>query len=176
MRTFGASANWVLRSHTAIKFTALRQAGGDASKAEIHNTQSVSPDATSRSASNRHGSWIGKPAPNPVRMGKPVDHPQAARTPALLSGSASGNVENRVVSFKSRTSPWSISISSAPRLAAVQTATPKRAALIGVAIESSADKGNPDRALWRLAIRRFLTRARSAARLTASVAPRPAPQ
>src|ERR1700729_2750307 len=108
MRTFGSWAGWVVRSHKAIKFTAPRQAGGDAPKAEIHNTQSVSPDATSRSASNRQGSWIGTPAPNPVRIGKPVVHPQVARTPALLSGSASGNVENRVVSFKSRTSPWSI--------------------------------------------------------------------
>src|ERR1700690_4058091 len=139
MRTFGASANWVLRSHKAIKFTALRQAGGEALKAEIHNTQSVSPDATSRSASNRQGSCTGTPAPNPVRIGKPVAHPQAARTPALLSGSASGNVENRVVSFKSRTSPWSISISSAPRLAAVQTATPKHARFRG-----SASAGGPD--------------------------------
>src|SRR3984957_11514881 len=130
-----------------MKFTALSQAGGATPKAEIHNTQSVSPDATSRSASNRQGSWVGAPAPNPVRIGKPVIHPQAARTPAPLSGAESGKVEKRVVSFKSRTSPCNISISSAPRLSAVQTATPKRAALIVVAIGSSADKGNPDRAI-----------------------------
>ena len=113
MRTFGFLANWAVGSHKAMTFAALSQAGGAAPKAEIHNTQSVSPDATSRSASKRQGSWTGPPAPNPVRMGKPIIHPQAASTPAPLSPGASGNVENRVVSFRSRTRPLIISISSA---------------------------------------------------------------
>ena len=37
IRTWGSSANWVVRSHKAMTFTALRQAGGAAPKAEIHN-------------------------------------------------------------------------------------------------------------------------------------------
>ena len=158
-----------VRSHRAIRFTALRQAGGVAPKEEIHTTQSVSPDVTSRSASNRHGSWIGTPEPNPVRIGKPVVQPQAASTPAPLSRAGSGNVEKRVVSFKSRTSPCSISISSAPRLLAVQTATPKRAPFTTLASVSSADKGS-----CVCATGRPLTRARNEARLAASLAPRPA--
>ncbi len=117
---------------------------------------------------------MGAPAPNPVRIGKPVIHPHAARTPAPLSGAGSGNVENRVVSFRSRTSPCSISISSAPRLSAVQTATPNRAPFSVAASASRTAKGNPERAPRPFAIGRFLTRARSAARLTASVAPRSA--
>ena len=79
---------------------------------------------------------------NPVRMGKPVIQPQAASTPAPLSGAASGNVENRVVSFRSRTRPLSISSSSAPRRAAVQTATPNRAPFKAAASASSVGEGN----------------------------------
>ena len=125
-----------------MTFSALSHAGGDAPKAEIHNAQSVSPDAASRSASKRQGSCSGVPEPNPVRMGKPVIQPQAASAPTPLSGAARGSVENRVLSFKSRTRPLSISSSSAPRRPAVQTATPNRASFKGSVSEFERGQGD----------------------------------
>ena len=153
-----------------MKFTALRHAGGAAPKAEIHIAQSVSPDATRRSASKRQGSWIGAPAPNPVRIGKPVIHPQAASTPAPLSGAASGKRREarRLVEIaheavehldleRARDSRPSRPPRRSARLSRSRRARRARAKGTGACAT-----GRP------------FTRARSAARLAASVAPSPA--
>ena len=168
IRTFGSSSNWVVRSHKAMNVHRAppsrrgRSEGGDPHHA-IGLTRRNEPLGvkTPRIVDRDAGA-------NPVRIGKPVVHPQAAKTPTPLSGAAKGNVEKRVVSFKSRTSPCSISISSGPRPPAVQTATPKRAPFTTLASVSSADKGS-----CVCATGRPLTRARNEARLAASVVPTP---
>ncbi len=147
----------------------LSHAGGAAPNAETQSTQSVSPDATSRSASKRQGSCSGAPEPKSGSHGK-ASHPTASheharaivrrckrqcREPRCFIEVAHKAVEH--FEFERAEPP------------ADQTATPKRAPFKKLVSASSMTGGISVRATGRPFVR-----ARKAARLAASVAPSPA--